>query len=86
MQVIHPLEQLEQDTPLINVPLGHCCTHILSNKYQPPEHAMHRLAPLGQETQEDDEQGRHVLVVVAAPVTALVMVVLATYMEGGQLL
>ena len=84
--MIHPIEQLEQDTPLTKVPFGHCCRHMLPYKYHPPVQAIQILAPLGQEKHDDNEQGWHCLVVVTTLVVVFVIVVLAICMKGGQAL
>lgn len=59
---------------------------MLPYKYHPPMHAIHRLAPFGQETHDDNEQGWHYLVVLTTLVVVFVIVVLTIYMEGGQVL
>jgi hypothetical protein len=43
-------------------------------------HAIHRLAPFGQETHDDNEQGWHYLVVLTTLVVVFVIVVLTIYM------
>jgi hypothetical protein len=53
---------------------------MLPYKYHPPMHAIHRLAPFGQETHDDNEQGWHYLVVLTTLVVVFVIVVLTIYM------
>lgn len=82
-QFKQPKEQFLQFVPKTNVPMGQEEKHAFWCNKNPETQAMHKLAPSGQERQEE-MQDRHSFLKVVVLVEVFIKVVFEMYIEVGQ--